>query len=218
MEEDNQAKKLHLVPQEDDDDAKPPPEDAFSKAAKQRRDPQSGLVRLGPRRPSILPVCTPKPAWYVRASADPAMSNIHALVQAKELDDNFYFPETDKVIATVYGINPKFIRDWRLHLAVTATGVNFLWKNGRPGEDGALNSWHASGDAMIERAMRQWITLIANKESGGYDWRPADDDYGKPEFLQLKWEEILRLGFRRYLIEEEGMDHHPLIRAMRGKK
>jgi hypothetical protein len=198
--------------------AEPQPDDAFTRAAKRRRDPAEGLVRLTKSAPSIIPVCTPKPLWYVRASRDDDMSHVHDLVHADALGrDTYYFPENDAVVDAIRAIDPRIIRSWRLTLGMTRQKMSFLWKCGMPGEDGSLNSWHASAAEMIELAKEQWITLTSNQQSGSYDYRVADRDYGEPEWLTLEWSAILRLAFRRYLIREDRMEEHPVFRFLHGK-
>ena len=190
------------------------PEDVFSRAARARRNPDEGLVRVSVRKPSLITVRTPASTWYVRASRDPDMAHVHDLLHAKELDDNHYFVEDEDLIEDIREINPRVIKPLLLHLAVTKQGSAFLWKCGLPDEQGALNSWHASGREMIELAKDQWITITPNKQIGGYDYRPADRELGEPIWPKLAWAEILRLAFRRYLITTAD---HPLIRSLRGE-
>ena len=190
-----------------------PIEDIFTQAARRRREPDGGLVNVPKRAPSLLTVRTPAPTWYVRTSSDPEMMNVHDLVHAKDLDDNYYFPASDEIAEDIRSLNAKAVRPLRLHLAVTKQGTPFLWRNGLPNEEGALNSWHASAQEMIELAKDHWIMVTPNKQAGGYDYRIAERDLGEPVWLQMTWEEILRLAFRRYSITS--MDH-PIVRTLRG--
>jgi hypothetical protein len=107
-------------------------EDVFARAAKRRRDPDEGLVRVTKRTPSLISVRTPASTWYVRAARDPELSHVHDLLHAKELDDNHYFIDNDDLIDEIRAINPRVIRPLLLHLAVTKQGTAFLWKCGLP--------------------------------------------------------------------------------------
>jgi hypothetical protein len=190
------------------------PEDAFTRAAKRRREPTAGLVKVQKKVTTLIPVCTPKTGWYVRASTDPTMSAIEELFFAKEIDDHYYFLEPD-MAELVRKINPKLICQRALHLAVTRQANCFLWSNGMENEDGVLNSWHGSGREMIELAKVEWITVFANKQIGAYEYRPADNQAVEPQWPSLTWEQILRLAFRRYIIASKD---HPILRAARGER
>jgi hypothetical protein len=172
------------------------------------------LVKVPKKTTTLIPVRTPAVGWYVRVSQDPEMSSIQDLFLAKEIDDHYYFLEPD-MIDVVREINPKMLCQRSLHLSVTRQENAFLWSNGIENDDGVLNSWHASARDIIEVAKHEWITVTANKQAGGYDYRPADNQLAEPQWPALAWDEILRVAFRRYILTSED---HPILKAARGER
>jgi hypothetical protein len=189
-----------------------PEEDVFSRAARRRRAPTSGLVNLGKKVLTHIPPRKPAPGWHVRTSPDPNMSAVETLFHMKSIDDNYYYID-DKMIELLQGLNPKGVVDLSLTLAVTKLDVPFLWVNGMEDEEGKLNSWHASTRDVIEVARDTWISVRSEMQSSGYTYRPDDDQSKEPLWPDLTWAQILRLAFRNYIIRDE---NHPIVRSLRG--
>ena len=162
------------------------PEDVFSRAARARRNPDEGLVRVSVRKPSLITVRTPASTWYVRASRDPDMAHVHDLLHTKELDDNHYFVEDEDLIEDIREINPRVIKPLLLHLAVTKQGSAFLWKCGLPDEQGALNLLarvrtrdDRAGEGSVDHHHAQQAV------SADMTYRPADREQGEPIWPKL---------------------------------
>jgi hypothetical protein len=141
------------------------------------------------------------------------MSAVLTLFLAKAVDDHYYFLE-DEMIDYVRALNPKVLCQRALYLAVTRQGTAFLWSNGIADEDGVMNQWHASALDIIKQAKVEWLTVYPNKQAGGYDYRPGDNQTAEPEWPILIWEELLRLAFRRYHIDNRD---HPILKRLRGE-
>jgi hypothetical protein len=63
-------------------------------------------------------------------------------------------------------------------------------------------------------AADSWLKFRSNKQLGGYE--PVDPDppiTEEPDWPNISWGDIVRLAFRRHLVEVET---HPLIRRLMG--
>jgi hypothetical protein len=181
----------------------------FKKFGEIRRDPSTALVSVRKRLVDI-PARTPHDEWFVRTSVNPAHSGTLPLYWDKVGSGRPFL--IDEAVQDYFG--NKVRNNWCV-LSVTRQLTYFLWCSPLEDEDGVWNSWHESAHDMKTIAAESWIKVVSNKQKGGYD--PIDFvgpvPPPEPEWPNLTWEEIVRLAFRRHLVET---DNHPLIRRRLG--
>lgn len=98
--------------------------------------------------------------------------------------------------------------------AINRQGVLFIWPLKLPGADGKQNDWHRSAAEAAEMAMKRWSRLKANMPLGAYDLFEATGDLPEPEWPDLSFQEILKIGFRNHYVDQ--IDH-PLIKRLLGQ-
>ena len=100
-----------------------------------------------------------------------------------------------------------------VYTAITRQGTLFLWPIPLPGADGRINEYHRSAHQHAEMAMTRWIRMRADAESRGYVAWEAEGEIADPAWPDLSFAEILRLGFKGYVITS--LDH-PVVQRLRG--
>jgi hypothetical protein len=113
---------------------------------------------------------------------------------AHELDENDFFTAT-------------------IHLAINRQKVLFLWPVRLPSPTGRVSLWHVSAAEAAERAMKGWVRIAANMNLGAYEIFEAAGTYSDPEWPDMSMSELLRIGFKQFLIEGP---EHPVIKRLQG--
>jgi len=113
---------------------------------------------------------------------------------ALELDENDFFTAT-------------------IHLAINRQKVLFLWPVRLPSPGGRVSLWHTSAAEAAEKAMKGWVRITPNMSLGAYEIFEAAATYSEPEWPELSMCELLRIGFKQFLIEGP---EHPVIQRLQG--
>jgi hypothetical protein len=100
-----------------------------------------------------------------------------------------------------------------LFTAITRQGVPFIWPVKLPGPDGKHNEWHRSAAQAAKRAMTRWIRMTSNMHLGAYEIFEATANWPEPEWPDLPFQEILRIGFHGRIVDTTD---HPLVRRLKG--
>jgi hypothetical protein len=101
-----------------------------------------------------------------------------------------------------------------LFVAISRTGVLFLWPVRVPPVDGRSNEWHTSAATAAQHAMTRWIRVKANMSLRAYEIFEADSAIPDPIWPEnLSFEALYRIAFRDRLINSV---EHPVIRRLRG--
>jgi hypothetical protein len=181
----------------------------FKKFGAMRRDPQASLVPVR-KRLTAIPPRTPNKEWFVRTSRHPDHNGILPLYWDKSGDGHPYL--IDETVQDFFG---EAVRNNYCVLSCTRQLVYFLWCSPLEGPDGDWNTWHSSAHDMKGFAAESWIRVKSNKQLAGYEVvDPIGAPPPDPVWPDISWEDIVRLAFRRHLVETE---NHPLInRLLRG--
>lgn len=179
----------------------------FEKFAEMRRDPRASMAQTKKRLVDI-PARTPDKAWFVRTSGRPQHQGILPLYWDKAGDGHPYL--IDPAVQDYFG---KDVRNNYCVLSITRQGTFFLWCSPLEDEEGNWNSWHASAHDMKGFAAVSWIRVQSNKQLGGYEPNDPKVQPPDPEWPDISWGDIVRLAFRRHLVEVES---HPLINRLLG--
>jgi hypothetical protein len=185
---------------------KPEPPDPFDLAA--LRLDQSFVETAGVKKLlTTVPVGKPHKQDWIRVHRDRAYRETFALVELKD-DREFYILlreiarelPGEYVMATLYTV-------------INRQGIVRLWPIVLPGPDGRVNEWHRSAAEAAERGMDHWIRIMPNQSLGANEIYEATTTIPDPEWPDVSFQELLRIGFRDRLVDR--LDH-PLIKRLRG--
>jgi hypothetical protein len=95
---------------------------------------------------------------------------------------------------------------------ITRQGIVFLWPVTIP-PGGRSNEWWRSAREAAELATKKWTRIKANVSLGGFDVYEAQGRIPEPEWPDLPFQELLRIGFRDRIIDRTD---HPVIHRLRG--
>ena len=156
---------------------------------------------------TTVPVRKPNQQDFVRVHPDPEYRATLAIIELKEDREIYLVPPSmarelpgEFVMATIYA-------------AINRQGVVFLWPVRIPASDGRVLEWHRSAAEAAEMAMRRWVRIKPNVSLGAYEIFEAASTIPEPEWSDLPFQELLRIGFRDRLVDR--LDH-AVIRRLRG--
>jgi hypothetical protein len=157
-----------------------------------------------------VPVRRPDPQQFFRVHSDPQMRLEPAAVL--ELTDR---QESYLVVPRLYSQVANEVKVKVLFLAITRTGVVFLWPVALPDADGRMNPWSRSAMLAAEHAMTRWTRIRSNRVLGGYDIEEPGAVLPEPEWPEeLTLARAIELAFRDRLIDTPD---HPVLRQLRGQ-
>jgi hypothetical protein len=182
----------------------PDPFDLESLALRQDFAETVGVTKLL----KTIPVRRPNPQDFFRVH--PSADYRRNLLVLELKDDRETFLVQPKLTAVLVGE----ATTKTLFTAISRQGVVFLWPVTFPPPDGRTNEWWRSGREAAEHAMTHWIRLRPNLSLGAYDVYEAEGKIPDPEWPELPYKELLRIGFRDRLVDRVD---HPVIARLRGR-
>jgi hypothetical protein len=93
---------------------------------------------------------------------------------------------------------------------ITSLGVVFLWPVGLPSPDGKSNEWWRSAREAAELAVARWIRMKPDMSLGAYQLYEAEGRIPDPEWPDLPFQELLRIGFKDRMVDR--VDHPVILR------
>ncbi len=184
-------------------EAKPDPFDLTTLRLDQSFIETAGVKKLL----TTVPVGKPNPQDFVRVHPGKDYRDTFATIEWKE--DREFFIVAPGVAKELPG-ECVFVT---LYTAINRQGVVRLWPVRLPGPDGRIIEWHRSLAEAAERAIDRWVRVKANKSLNAYEIFEAISTLADPEWPDVPFQELLRIGFRDRLINS--LDH-PLISRLRG--
>jgi hypothetical protein len=154
-----------------------------------------------------VPVGKPNPQDFIRVHPD---SNYRMELAVIELKDD---RETYLLLPPIAKQLPGEFAMVTLYTAINRQGVTRLWPVRLPAPDGRINEWHRSAAEAAELAMRRWIRIKANMSLGAYEMFEAAGTIPDPNWPELSFQELIRIGFRDRLVDS--LDHS-VIDRLRG--
>jgi hypothetical protein len=158
------------------------------------------LTRLPVRKPS-------KQEWF-RVREDVSYRMDLAVVRFEEDD-------------TTYAVTQELQSDLldlmvpvTIYTAITRQGTVLLWPVRLPAEDGRTHEAWTSAHEAAERATKAWIRIQWNPSLGSYEMFEATGIISEPEWPELPFDELLRIGFQGKIIDRPD---HLVIRKLRGE-
>lgn len=88
-----------------------------------------------------------------------------------------------------------------------------MWPVRLPDTFGRLDSWNQSAHKAAEFAMENWTRVVPNLSAGYYDTLTPINKLSEPEWPDISFDKVLRLGFGDYFVDS--IDH-PVLRRLRG--
>ncbi len=195
-------------PQLTEQSAQPAPEQGDPFDITRLRLDQSFTEMVGVKKLlTTVPIRKPNPQDFVRVHSGVDYRLDVALLELRD-DREAYLvlPEVARelpgecVLATIY-------------TAINRQGVIFLWPVRLPTPDGRVLEWHRSMAEAVGIAMRRWVRVKANMSLGAYDIYEAEATIPDPEWPNLSFQELLRIGFKDRLIDRL---NHVVIKRLRG--
>ena len=155
-----------------------------------------------------VPVRKPAREWFIRVHPHPDYRLQTALLELKEAGETYLVSQDLwSELAGESTLSPR-----TLFTAVNRQGVLFLWPVRLPGADGRHDAWSKSALEAAEMAQTKWVRLQADMSLGAYSVYYAD--YPDPEWPELSFRELLRIGFKDRLIQTRD---HSVLRQLRGE-
>jgi hypothetical protein len=184
------------------------PADLFSDISKLRLN-QSFLETGGAKKIlSTVPVRKPHKQEFFRVCADETYRQPFAVIDL-EADRERYL-----VTPPIAEALPMEIVSEMLFTAINRQRVVFLWPVPLPRCDGRVIEWHRSAMEHAERAMTEWVKVVANMGLGAYECTPAPIKLPDPEWPDYPFTELLRIAFRDRVIASFD---HPVLKRLRGE-
>jgi hypothetical protein len=153
-----------------------------------------------------LPVRKPSKHEFFRVNPDPGYTAETYVVEHEEgLSAVPYWvaPQLIPELRQLPEIAPN-MRRIRLHYCKSRRGVDFLWPAKIPSADGSGGGreWANSALDAASEAMKRWIRLVGNQDSGRYEMFVAEGELGEPQWLDKSFPELIELGFKGRVIDD----------------
>jgi len=156
---------------------------------------------------TTVPVRRPSPQDFVRVHADPEYRAALAIIELKEDREIYLVP-----LAVARELPGEFVMA-TVYTAINRQGVVHLWPVRLPASDGRILEWHRSAAEAAELAMHGWVRIKANMSLGAYEMFQAAGTIPDPEWPELSFQELLRIGFRDRLVDHTD---HAVVKRLRG--
>ena len=101
----------------------------------------------------------------------------------------------------------------RLVLAVDRHNTAFIWPLTLPDSETPLR-WHTSAMEADVEAQERWIRIEANKALGAYEFRPAENQFDKPTWPDVPWNQLVGIAFKKKIIDKFD---HIILQKLRGE-
>jgi hypothetical protein len=177
------------------------------------RLPQDFSASLGVRKTLLsVPLRKPDKSWFVRVHPDPAYRLQTAVIELKEdrgAETYLVSPALWPDLATEATFSPR-----ALFTAINRLGVVFLWPIRLPGSDGRQDEWSRTALEAADMAAKGWVRVSANMQLGAYDLFQAPGNFPDPEWPDLPFRDLLRIGFKDRFISDR---NHTVLRKLRGE-
>lgn len=159
---------------------------------------------------AIVSVLVRKPdrQVFVRVHPDPAWHFETGLLTLRE-ERQVYIVEQSMWAALGGEVVPTI-----LFTAITRSGDAFLWPVKHPGADSRPNEFNRTMLEGAQLAMRSWIRIAANMNSGAYDVFHAEGQISEPVWPDITFKELLKIAFHDRVIRTPD---HPVIQHLHGR-
>ena len=99
-------------------------------------------------------------------------------------------------------------------LATNRLEKPFLWVVTTQSPTGRISDWYTSKLECAERAMQEWVQVVADQEAGVYQVCLAEERLEEPTWPEQSFQQIFHMGFKRRWVSD--LDH-PIFKQLRGR-
>jgi hypothetical protein len=156
---------------------------------------------------TTVPVRKPNPQDFVRVHPGQDYRAVLAVIELRDDREIYLVPP-----AVARDLPGEFVMV-TIYTAINRQRVVFLWPVKLPAPDGRINEWHRSAAEAAEVAMTKWVRVKANMSLGAYEMTESTAVIPDPEWPDLPFEELLRIGFKGKLIDRFD---HAVVKRLRG--
>jgi hypothetical protein len=169
---------------------------------------QSAIAGAGVRKLiTTIPVRKPRAQdWFrVHPAPDYRLTPAAAIELKDEREIYLVLPE---VVPDV----PKEYVHVAIYTVITRQNVLSLWPIKLSDPEGRREAWRESAAIAAELAMSRWIKIQANVSLGAYETTEPLGSWGEPEWSDLPFSEMLKIGFRGMVVDRP--DHPVILRLI----
>jgi hypothetical protein len=99
-------------------------------------------------------------------------------------------------------------------LATNRLEKPFLWIVTTQSPTGRVSDWYTSNLECAERAMEEWVQVVADQEAEVYQVCLADERLEEPKWPEQSFQQLFHMGFKRRWVNN--LDH-PIFKQLRGR-
>jgi hypothetical protein len=159
---------------------------------------------------TAVPIRKPEPLEFIRVHPDPNYRMGPVPFIALKKSREFYL-----VVPTLRReLKPREYWIGEIFLATNRLEKPFLWITTIQSPTGRVSDWYNSGIECAERAMHEWVQIVADQDAGVYTVALAEDRLEEPEWPEQTFQELFRLAFKRRTVDSL---QHPIFKQLRGK-
>jgi hypothetical protein len=159
---------------------------------------------------TAVPIRKPRSMEFIRVHPDPGfrMGPV-PFINLKDSQEYYLVKPSLKK-----ALRPREYWIGEIFLATNRLDKPFFWIITLQSPTGRTSDWYTSGIECAERAMREWVQIVPDREAGIYTVAPAEDQLEEPEWPEQGFKELFDIGFKRRQVDS--LDH-PVFKQLRGK-
>lgn len=159
---------------------------------------------------TAVPIRKPEALEFIRVHPDPMyrMGPVPFIALKKSREYYLVVPALKR------DLKPREYWIGEIFLATTRLDKPFFWIATIQSPTGRVSDWYNSGIECAERAMHEWVQIVADQDAGVYTVAPAIDKLEEPEWPEQTFQELFNLGFKRRTVDSL---EHPIFKQLRGK-
>src|SRR6516162_6995606 len=159
---------------------------------------------------TAIPIRKPEPLEFIRVHPHPEYRmgpvSFIALKQNRE-----YYLVTPALRSE---LRPREYWIGQIFLATNRLDRPFFWIVTTQSPNGKISDWYTSALDCAERAMTEWIQVVADQSAGVYTVALAEEILEEPEWPEQSFDELFRIAFKRRTVNS--LDH-PIFKQLRGR-
>ena len=159
---------------------------------------------------TAIPIRKPEPLEFIRVHPDPEYRmgpvSFIALKQNRE-----YYLVTPALRSEL-----RLREYWIGHIFLATNRLDkpFFWIVTTQSPTGRVSDWYTSALECVDRAMKEWVQIVADQSAGVYTVAPAESFLEEPEWPEQSFQELFQIGFKRRTVKS--LDH-PVFKQLRGR-
>jgi hypothetical protein len=159
---------------------------------------------------TAIPIRKPEPLEFIRVHPDPEYRMGPVSFIALKQNGEYYLVKP----MLRSELRPREYWIGQIFLATNRQSKPFFWIVTIQSPTGRVSDWYNSALDCAERAMNQWIQIIADLNAGVYTVALAEEFLEEPEWPEQSFQELFQIGFKRRTVNS--LDH-PVFKQLRGR-